>query len=65
MYPTPYSPEYIEIIEFMKDRKKSYAWISILNVTFAVTFGFPSRSPPIQDPNLIGVHVNGRGLPVC
>jgi hypothetical protein len=35
------------------------------NLTFAVTLGFPSRSPPIHEPNLIGVHVNGSGLPVC
>lgn len=39
--------------------------ISMQNITLDVTFGFPSLSPPIQDPNFIGVHVNGRGLPVC
>lgn len=33
--------------------------------TFAVTFGLPSLSPPIQDPNLMGVLVNGNDLPVC
>lgn len=33
--------------------------------TFDVTLGFPSLSPPIQDPNFIGVQVNGRGFPVC
>ena len=35
------------------------------NLTFAVTLGFPSRSPPIHEPNLIGVQVSGSGLPVC
>ena len=33
--------------------------------TFAVTFGFPSLSPPIQDPNFMGVQVKGSGFPVC
>ena len=36
-----------------------------LILTFDVTLGFPSRSPPILEPNLIGVWVSGRGLPVC
>lgn len=37
----------------------------VKSLTFAVTFGFPSLSPPIQDPNLIGVQVKGSDLPVC
>ena len=34
-------------------------------LTFAVTLGFPSLSPPIQEPNFIGVQVKGSGFPVC
>ena len=39
--------------------------LMLIKLTLAVTFGFPSLSPPIQDPNFIGVQVNGSGFPVC
>ena len=33
-------------------------------VTFAVTLGFPSLSPPIQEPNSIGLKFFGKPLPI-